>query len=185
MKQNDEARRQFEAAARELVEANKRARAAGKSVTDEMQAAAQRLNDAQEKLKRAESVQDRQFEPVPLTTLAVAKIDQTFAPQDRREAMDLLIDECGRNLPFKADATPQSLDQIRLAVIKLANGNLDELRRHIRTAKSDWRDVIGAAETPEAMSLSFDEFDKLDVEARTEITTRDRRQYQDWLNSRG
>jgi hypothetical protein len=185
MKQNDDARRQFEAAARELVEANKRARAAGKSVTDEMQAAAQRLNDAQEKLKRAESVQDRQFEPVPLTTLVVAKVDQTFAPQDRREVMDLLIDECGRNLPLKADATSQSLDQIRLAVIKLANGNLDDLRRHIRTAKSDWRDVIGAAETPEAMSFGLAELEKLDEKSRSAIAARDRQQYQDWLNSRG
>ena len=46
MKQHDEARRQFEAAARELVEANKRARVAGKYVSDELLAAAQRLNEA-------------------------------------------------------------------------------------------------------------------------------------------
>jgi hypothetical protein len=145
VKEYEEARRQFEAAARELVEANKRARAAGEYVTDEMHAAAQRLNDAQAKLKQADSALERHYEPVALTALVQEKIDQTFAPQDRRAAIDLLIDECGRNLPFKTDATPRSLEQIRLAVVKLANGNLEELRRHVQTAKSDWRDVILAA----------------------------------------
>lgn len=150
MKQHDEARREFEAAARELVEANKRARAAGKIVSDELLAAAQRLNEALDELKQAQSDQDRKFEPVPLTELVIAKVDQTFAPEARRKAMDLLVNECGRNLPQKAEATSRSLDQIRLAVLKLANGNLDELRRHIQTAKSDWRDVIMAAESPES-----------------------------------
>jgi hypothetical protein len=144
--QYDQARRQFEATARELVEANKRARAAGQYLTLEMLVAAQRLDDAHDKLKQAESVLDRKFAPVALTELVIAKIDQSFAAQDRRAASDLLVKECGRNLPMKADATPKSLEQIRLAVVKLANGNLDELRRHIQTAKSDWRDVIVAVE---------------------------------------
>jgi len=152
-------------------------------VTDEILAAAQRLNKAQDLLKEAESDQIRKFEPVPLTELVLAKINQTFAPQDRREVMDLLVNECGRNLPFKAEATSRSLDQIRLAVIKLANGNLDELRRQVQAAKRDWRDVIGAAETPEAMSMGFVAFDNLDAETRTGIAARDREQYQDWLNS--
>jgi hypothetical protein len=178
-----EARRQFEAAARELVEANKRARAAGQLLTAEMQAAAQRLDVAQEKLKQAESVQDRQFEPVALTELVIAKINQTFEPQDRRAAMDLLVNECGRNLPLKADATSRSLDQIRLAIIKLANGNLDELRQHVQTAKSDWREVIVAAENPEEWSIGFSESEKLDEKTRREIAARDRQQYLDWLNS--
>lgn len=145
--QDDEARRQFEAAARELVEANKRARAAGKSVSEELLAAAQRLNQVQDQLKQAQSDREQKFEPVPLTEPVIAKIDQTFAPQDRREVMELLVNECGRNLPQKADATSRSLDQIRLAVLKLANGNLDELRRQLQTAKSDWRDVILEADS--------------------------------------
>ena len=144
--QSDEARRQFEAAARELVEANKRARVAGKNVTDEMHSAAQRLDEAQDKLRLAESIDDRQFEPVALTKIVLTKIERTFAPQDRQEAMSLLVNECGRNLPFKADATPESLEQIRLAVIKLANGDLVELQRQVQTAKIDYRDVIAAAE---------------------------------------
>ena len=181
--QDDEARREFEAAARELVEANKRARAAGYKVTDEMHAAAQRLNDAQEKLKQTESTQSRQFEPVPLSEIVIAKIDQAFAPHDRREAMDTLVNECGRNLPLKAEATSRSLDQIRLAVLKLANGDLDELRRQVQTAKSDWRDVIVAAENPEVMRIGLVGFDKLDANSRAAIIARDRQQYLDWLNS--
>ena len=150
MSQSDKQRQEFEKAARELVEANKRARAADQTSSAEMQAAVQHLNEAHAKLKQAESAHPRHYEPVPLTELVAAKIDQTFSPQDRDAAKELLIKECGRNLPLKADATAKSLDQIRLAAIKLANGNLDDLRRHVQTAKSDWRDVILAAETPES-----------------------------------
>lgn len=181
--QDDEARRQFEAAARELVEANKRARAVGKSVTEELLAAAKRLGNAQDQLKETDSNQARKFEPVPLTELLIAKIDQTFAPHDRRELMDFLVNECGRNLPQKAEATSLSLDQIRLAVLKLANGNLDELRRQVKIAKSDWRDVILVAESPEALSFGLVQLDKLDADSRAAITARDRQQYSDCLNS--
>lgn len=94
--QSDEAGRQFEAAARELVEATKRARAAGTSLTEEMQSAVQRLDDVQEKLQRTESIQDRQFEPVALSGIVLRRIEGTFDPQDRQEAMNLLVNECGR-----------------------------------------------------------------------------------------
>jgi hypothetical protein len=179
--QNDEARREFEAAARELVEANKRARAAGQLVSEEMNAAVEGLNEAQEKLKRVEAAHPRHYEPVALTALVNAKIDQTFSPQDRDIAKELLINECGRNLPFKAEATPQSLEQIRLAVVKLANGNLDDLRRHVQTVKSDWRDVIVAAETPEFMRIGVVEYDRLDEQSRAALRARDHKQYLDWL----
>lgn len=182
--QPDEARLQFEAAARELVEANKRARAAGKNVTEEMHAAAQDLDNAQDKLKEAQSAQKPPFEPVALSETVRQKTTQTFAQQDRAEAMDLLVSECGRNLPFKADATPQSLEQVRLAILKLAGGNLDKLRRQLQRAKIDWRDVIAEAENPEAMSMGVVEFERLDEKSRTAIATRDRQQYLDWLNSR-
>ena len=184
MSQNDEARREFEAAARELVEANKRARAAGQLVSEEMHAAVERLNPAQEKLKQVESIRERHYEPVALTELVNAKIDQTFSRQDRDVAKEFLINECGRNLPFKAEATPQSLEQIRLAVVKLANGNLDDLRRHVQTAKSDWRDVIVAAETPEFMRLGVVDYDRLDEQSRAAVAARDRQQYLDWLESK-
>jgi hypothetical protein len=179
--QNDEARREFEAAARELVEANKRARAAGQLVSEEMHAAVEGLNEAQEKLKRVEAAHPRHYEPVALTALVNAKIDQTFSPQDRDIAKELLINECGRNLPFKAEATPQSLEQIRLAVVKLANGNLDDLRRQVQTAKSDWRDVIVAAETPEFMRIGVVEYDRLDEQSRAALRASDHKQYLDWL----
>ena len=95
----------------------------------------------------------------------------------------MLLNECGRTLPLMSDATPKSLEQIRLAVIKLANGNLDDLRRHVQTAKRDWRDVIVAAETPEAMRVGLTNYDKLDEPSRSAIASRDRQQYLDWLKS--
>lgn len=39
--------------------------------------------------------------------------------------------------------------RVLLATLKLANGNLDELRKHIGTALQDFRDVLAPAEYPE------------------------------------
>ena len=38
---------------------------------------------------------------------------------------------------------------MRLAVLKLSHGNLDELRDLIEMAKRDWRDVLLFADRPE------------------------------------
>lgn len=179
----EEARERFLAAARELVEANKRRVAAGQRDSAEMHVAAERLNEALEKLKAAEAGLDRKFEPVALTALVKRKVYDTFAPQDRRTAIELLIKEYGRNLPFKNEAKPKHLEQIRLAAVKLANGNLDELRRYAPIAKIDWRDVIGPAETPEFMRTTVTEFYQLDKQSQAAINQRDRQQYLDWLNS--
>ena len=183
LRQYNEARLQFDAAAREFIEINNRAREAGEATNPEVEAAIQRLNVAQEKMQHAQAAVDRKFEPVALTSLVERKVNDTFAAPDRRAAIDLLINECGRNLPFKNDAIPKHLEQIRLAVLKLANGNLEQLRRHIQTAKSDWRDVILFAESPEFMRTGIVEFYRRDERSQAAVTQRDRQQYVAWLNS--
>jgi len=179
----ENARQHFHQAARELVEINNRARADGDRANAEVQAAIQRLNLAQEKMQQAKADLNLKYKPVRLTRLVKRKIKDTFARHDRRAAKDLLIKECGRNLPFKNDAKPKHLEQIRLAVLKLANGNLEELRRHIQTAKSDWRDVILAAESPELVRAGLVEFYRMDKETQDAITERDRQQYVEWPES--
>lgn len=72
-------------------------------------------------------------------------------------------------------------DRVRLAVLMLANGNIEELRRYIEWAKCDYRDVISPAEYPLASKKWF----KMEKMTREEIDTiykKDWEQYQLWLN---
>lgn len=70
--------------------------------------------------------------------------------------------------------------RVRLATLKLANGDLNALRKQIATAREDFRDVLAPAEYPE--------YSRLDVLLRTvpteenqRILDSDWRQYEAWL----
>lgn len=63
----------------------------------------------------------------------------------RQTAAELLVVECGVNLPLWRGTDPQGLERIRFAALKLSNGDLGELRRAVEIAKVDWRDVLVAA----------------------------------------
>ena len=69
-----------------------------------------------------------------------------FAPEDQAEVGQLLISECGNNLPFYEDADEYKLEQVRYAVLKLSKGNLDQLYSAIDLAQVDWRDAMMAAD---------------------------------------
>ena len=48
--------------------------------------------------------------------------------------------------------------RVQLAVLKLAAGRLDELRREIETARRDYRDVLAPAEYPRySREIGFDD----------------------------
>ena len=66
-------------------------------------------------------------------------------PTAQEEVVDLLVRDCGNNLPFleKADAT--ALERPRLAALRLSESRLDKLRSSIELAKFDWRDLLMAA----------------------------------------
>ena len=54
----------------------------------------------------------------------------------------LLIDECGSNLPLYKPSTPEGLERVQFAVLKLSQGDDDKLLETILLAKRDWRDVL-------------------------------------------
>ena len=58
----------------------------------------------------------------------------------------LLEAECGTNLPFMNRETPESLERIRFAVLRLSRGSMAELARAVSIARVDWRDVLVAAQ---------------------------------------
>ncbi len=124
-------------------------------------------------------------EPVLLTEVVRQKVEQSFPPEQQAEVIRLLERECANNLSLIDIETPEGLERIRLDVLKLADGSEAELRRQIDTAKSDWRDVISAAEYPEAYGLGLLEHSKLDEKTREQIQQRDRDQYLAWLGQDG
>ena len=68
-----------------------------------------------------------------------------FVGPSREAAAAILISECGANLAFHRNATPESLDRIRFAVLKLGDGDLGKLRDAVKLAQQDWRDALMAA----------------------------------------
>jgi hypothetical protein len=56
--------------------------------------------------------------------------------------VDVLVHQCGNNLPFCESGTPTSLERIRFAVLKLSDGDVTKLVSAVHHAQIDWRDVL-------------------------------------------
>lgn len=87
---------------------------------------------------------------VDLTPATLKRIEILF-PHAHEEVSELLRLECADDLGWRP-ATPDGLERIRFAVLKLSNGRLDRLRDAIREAHIDWRDVLMAAGFGESVS---------------------------------
>ena len=73
------------------------------------------------------------------------RVAALFAEKTRSEVRALLVNECGNNLPFCQDLDEFRLERIRFAALKLSGGDPQKLKRAIRMAKRDWRDLLMAA----------------------------------------
>ena len=73
------------------------------------------------------------------------RVDVVFRGADRAEAESLLIEQCGRNVPFLGNADSYQLERVRFAALKVSNGDLSSLRRAVALAQTDWRDLLMAA----------------------------------------
>lgn len=69
--------------------------------------------------------------------------------------------------------------RIAAAILKLANGELNELNQLIKQANSDYRDVIAWAEYPRVFKAGFGE---LTDEEELQANKADWKEYQNWLN---
>lgn len=70
--------------------------------------------------------------------------------------------------------------RVRLAILKLANGDLEQLTRYTEAAIEDFRDVIAMAEYPWYSAKIGSE--GAGQEVRREAIEADREQYLEWLN---
>ncbi|HZN02038.1 MAG TPA: hypothetical protein VFD06_00475 [Candidatus Polarisedimenticolia bacterium] len=82
---------------------------------------------------------------VPLSAATRERLERLFHGEDARVAAELLVNECGGNLPFAANVDPVGCERTRFAALKLSKGRLDLLRQAIELAKVDWRDLLMAA----------------------------------------
>jgi len=71
-------------------------------------------------------------------------------------------------------------DRVQLAILKLANGDLEALRKHTDIACSDYRDVLAAAEYPAYSQHGWSR--PLAGGEPAKIFEADWNQYQTWLN---
>jgi hypothetical protein len=65
-----------------------------------------------------------------------------FHPSTASFVEGLLVEECGSNLPLYKPSTPEGLERVQLAALKISNGDEDELLEALSLVKRDWRDVL-------------------------------------------
>jgi hypothetical protein len=87
----------------------------------------------------------RFFYKVPLSALVKKKIELLFPLSQRKRAGDLLSKKCGITLSGMKSVESEDFDRIRLAVLKVAGGNLVELERVIVDANVSQSKVLEAA----------------------------------------
>jgi hypothetical protein len=83
---------------------------------------------------------------VALTEFIRVRAEALFRGSELEEASRLLTNECANNLPFHDDSSPESLDRIRAAALKISEGDLGKLQEAVDLAKIDWRDVLVGAD---------------------------------------
>ena len=73
--------------------------------------------------------------------------------------------------------TERTMARVKLAVLKLSNGDMDALKSFIKEANDDFRDVIGTAEYPNYPWYGS----QLSEREQQRIINEDSKQYEKWL----
>lgn len=81
-----------------------------------------------------------------ITQKSIGLVNKLFSDNDKEQAIVLLTNECGNNLPFCEEYSPDALDRFRFAAIKISNGNIEHLKLAINMAKTGWRDLLVCAD---------------------------------------
>lgn len=100
-------------------------------------------------------------------------VDRDFSA-DQAEMVKTILGEY-------TEENPKRPYRVQLAVLKLAEGNIEKVRSNIESAKRDFRDVIACAEYPEYFA-TIDPGQEYSVEKKNRIIESDWKQYIDWLN---
>ena len=109
-----------------------------------------------------------------VTATDVERVVRRDFPADRTAEVLAMLDEYG------TEKWQREADRVRLAVLKLAAGDMQRLRYELEGAKRDYRDVLGPAEYPGYTRRMF-RIDKLPEAEQQRIIDADWKQYEEWL----
>ena len=125
----------------------------------------------------ASAFRDRRavHQPVPdVSATDIERIVRRDFPKDEFDSTLAALGQYGGSLP-------RECPRVQLAALKLAQGDLQSLRRHIANAERDYRDVLAAAEYPRYMSAGMFRVRELSRKEQQAIVDSDWDQYQRWL----
>lgn len=89
---------------------------------------------------------------VQLTDKTLEILNIFFQGDKKIIVTNILKNKCGNNLPLCENFTPNQLERIRLAIIKLSEGQLERFNTAVELSNTDWRDLLFAADFDEANS---------------------------------
>ncbi|MGD8403256.1 MAG: hypothetical protein PVJ21_06325 [Anaerolineales bacterium] len=83
---------------------------------------------------------------IPLSPKTAQALEKVFPDLETRQLVaDILVNECGEDVPFHQDASPEEMERVRFSVLKLSAGDLDKFDEAVKLANLDWRDLFVAA----------------------------------------
>ncbi len=83
------------------------------------------------------------------------QIHALFPRNDWNAVKQMLLTQCGDNLPLVDSTRVELAERIRFAVLKLSEGRVAELEQQIALAAIDWRDTLVAAEFGDLTAHKF------------------------------
>lgn len=114
-------------------------------------------------------------QPVPESSRAdVERVTRREFAEGEFMAILEILDEYGR------ESWERETSRVQLAILKLADGDLDALMEYLSVAKKDYRDVLAWAEYPTYLSRTTPGQD-LSENERQELYSLDWKQYSEWL----
>ncbi len=111
-------------------------------------------------------------QPIPKVTMAdVERIVKRDYPSECFDEVMRILDQ------YHSEYSKSGGARIKLAVLKLANGEFAKIQEYVDVAIIDFRDVLSLAEYPAYNHKTF----MLPDAEQESIITKDWKQYQEWL----
>ncbi len=82
---------------------------------------------------------------IELSPVTIACIEQLYRDEDQARAVQLLENKCGDDLPGVDASYAKLAERIRFAVLRLSNGDIEQLEKEVEDACKDWRDTLVTA----------------------------------------
>jgi hypothetical protein len=116
----------------------------------------------------------------PIPDVSATDVERIVRRKFLKDEFDSATAELGQ---YADGPWPRECPRVQLAALKLAQGDLQSLRRHIANAERDYRDVLAAAEYPRYMSAGMFRVRKLSRKEQQRIVDSDWDQDQRWLTN--